>query len=275
MKQISVGDVIFANNQKIAIIGGLNVIESKDIVFKTVESFLEITSALNMPYVFKASFDKANRSSINSYRGVGLEQGLQILESVRKEFDLPVVTDVHEPWQAEVAAASCDMLQLPAFLARQTDLVASLARTNKSINIKKPQFIAPSEMQHIVKKFSGFGNENLLLCERGSSFGYNNLVVDMLGIDILKRTEFPVIFDVSHSLQLPGGRSHGAGGRIEQIDSLMRSGVAQGIAGLFLEVHPDPSLAKCDKDCALSIADLPSFLKKVKRLDDFIKQSLL
>lgn len=271
MKQIDVANISFSNNSPVVIIGGLNVIESKDLTLKAANAFVETVAKLGMPYVFKASFDKANRSAVDSYRGLGLEAGLEILSAVKQEFQVPVITDIHEAHQADLAASVCDMLQLPAFLARQTDLVASLAATKKPINIKKPQFIAPMEMNHIINKFKHFDNENLLLCERGSMFGYNNLVVDMLGMDILKQTEFPIIFDVSHSLQIPGGNSQGAGGRVSQIDTLMRAGIALGIAGLFVEAHPDPSSAKCDKQCALSLSQLPDFLAKVKKLDTFIK----
>ena len=192
------------------------------------------------------SFDKANRSSLNSYRGPGLEEGLRILEEVKQTFNVPLITDVHEPHQAAPVAEICDIIQLPAFLSRQTDLVEAMAKTDAVINIKKAQFLAPHEMKHILHKCKEAGNDKLILCERGSSFGYNNLVVDMLGFSIMKETGYPVMFDATHALQMPGGRSDSADGRRALVAQLSRAGLAQGIAGLFLEAHPDPGQAKCD-----------------------------
>jgi 2-dehydro-3-deoxyphosphooctonate aldolase (KDO 8-P synthase) len=263
-------NVIFSNEQPFVLIGGMNVIEDEDIVMEVARSFVEVTSKLGIPYVFKASFDKANRSSITSFRGPGLKRGLEVLATVKARFGVPILTDVHEPFQAVPVAKVADIIQLPAFLARQTDLVVAMARTGALINIKKPQFLAPHEMQHIMRKFAEAGNEQIILCERGSSFGYNNLVVDMLGMDIMKPMA-PVVFDVTHALQKPGGRSDSADGRRSQVAALARAGMAVGIAGLFLEAHPDPDNAKCDGPCALPLAALESFLTQVKAIDDVVK----
>jgi 2-dehydro-3-deoxyphosphooctonate aldolase (KDO 8-P synthase) len=233
--------------------------------------FVEVTRELGIPYVFKASFDKANRSSINSFRGPGLEGGLHVLAKVKERFGVPILTDVHEPFQAVPVAEVADILQLPAFLARQTDLVVALARTGRAINIKKPQFLAPAEMRHIIKKCLEAGNERIILCERGTSFGYNNLVVDMLGMDAMKSLA-PVVFDATHALQLPGGASESAGGRRAQAAALARSGMALGIAGLFLEAHPVPENALCDGPSALPLDSLRSYLQQIKAVDELVKR---
>ncbi|WP_106477601.1 3-deoxy-8-phosphooctulonate synthase [Phytohalomonas tamaricis] len=259
------------NSLPLTLFGGMNVLESRDLALEVANTYVETTRALGMPYVFKASFDKANRSSIHSYRGPGLEKGLEILAEIKSRFDVPVLSDVHEPWQAEAVAEVCDVIQLPAFLARQTDLVVAMAKTGAVVNIKKPQFLAPHEMRHILTKFQEAGNDRLMLCERGSSFGYNNLVVDMLGFGDMKDTGFPVIFDVTHSLQRPGGRADSAGGRRQQVVELARAGVAVGLAGLFLEAHPDPDNAKCDGPSALPLDKLPAFLEQIKMLDSVVK----
>jgi 2-dehydro-3-deoxyphosphooctonate aldolase (KDO 8-P synthase) len=248
----------------------MNVIEDEATVMEVATKFVEETGKLGIPYVFKASFDKANRSSIKSFRGPGLEKGLQALASVKERFGVPVLTDVHEPFQAAPVAEVADILQLPAFLARQTDLVVALARTGKAINIKKPQFLAPQEMQHIINKCREAGNDRVILCERGTSFGYNNLVVDMLGMDLMKSMA-PVVFDATHALQTPGGRSDSAGGRRAQAAALARSGIALGIAGLFLEAHPDPDEALCDGPSALPLKALPAYLEQMKAVDDLVK----
>lgn len=263
--------VTFANDQPFVLIGGMNVIESDDLLMEVAEHFAEVTRALGIPLVFKASFDKANRSSIRSFRGPGLEAGLASLENVKKRFGVPILTDVHEPWQAEPVAQVADIIQLPAFLARQTDLVTAMARTGAAINVKKPQFLAPAEMRHIIEKFREAGNERILLCERGTSFGYNNLVVDMLGIDDMKSLA-PVIFDVTHALQRPGGRADSAGGRGSQALPLARAGLAVGIAGLFVEAHPDPASALCDGPSALPLSQLEPFLCQAAAIDSTIKQ---
>jgi 2-dehydro-3-deoxyphosphooctonate aldolase (KDO 8-P synthase) len=264
------GNIVFANNRPFVLVGGINVIEDESTVMEVAHAFVDVTRRLGIPYVFKASFDKANRSSITSFRGPGLAKGLQVLAAVKDRFKVPVLTDVHEPFQAEPVAQVADIIQLPAFLARQTDLVAAIARTGAVVNIKKPQFLAPHEMKHIIRKFAEAGKEQIILCERGSSFGYNNLIVDMLGMDLMKPMA-PVLFDVTHALQKPGGRSESADGRRGQVAALARAGVALGIAGLFLEAHPDPEHAKCDGPCALPLHALEPFLAQVKAIDDVTK----
>ncbi|MBN8411776.1 3-deoxy-8-phosphooctulonate synthase [Halomonas denitrificans] len=260
------------NSLPLVLFAGMNVLESRELALEVAEAYVEVTGKLDIPYVFKASFDKANRSSVHSFRGPGLDKGLAILDEVKSRFNVPVITDVHEPYQAAPAAEVADVIQLPAFLARQTDLVVAMAETGAVVNIKKPQFLAPHEMRHIITKFREAGNERLLLCERGSSFGYNNLVVDMLGFGEMKDTGFPLLFDVTHSLQRPGGRADSADGRRAQVLDLARAGVAVGIAGLFLEAHPDPDSAKCDGPCALPLDRLEPFLAQIKTLDDVVKQ---
>ncbi len=270
-KTIQVGAIQMANDRPFVLFGGMNVLESRDLAMRVAESYVDITQRLGIPYVFKASFDKANRSSITSYRGPGLEEGLRIFEEVKRTFNVPLITDVHEPWQAKPVAEVVDILQLPAFLSRQTDLVVAMAETGAAINIKKAQFLAPQEMRHILKKCEEAGNERLILCERGSSFGYNNLVVDMLGFGIMKQFQYPVFFDVTHALQMPGGLPSAAGGRREQVTELARAGMAVGLAGLFLEAHPDPDQARCDGPCALRLNQLEPFLKQMKALDELVK----
>jgi 2-dehydro-3-deoxyphosphooctonate aldolase (KDO 8-P synthase) len=262
--------VTFANDRPFVLIGGMNVIEGEDVVMEVAAKFVETTSALGVPYVFKASFDKANRSSIHSFRGPGLDKGLEVLAAVKERFKVPVLTDVHEPYQAAPVAEVADILQLPAFLARQTDLVVAIARTGAVINVKKPQFLAPLEMQHIIRKCREAGNDRVVLCERGSSFGYNNLVVDMLGTDLMKSMA-PVVFDVTHALQRPGGRADSADGRRAQATALARSGMALGIAGLFLEAHPDPDKALCDGPCALPLDALHAYVEQMLAIDRLVK----
>lgn len=259
-----------ANQLPFVLFGGINVLESRDLAMQVAEYYIEVTTKLNIPYVFKASFDKANRSSIHSFRGPGLDEGLKILQEVKQTFAVPVITDVHEPYQAAPAAEVADIIQLPAFLARQTDLVVAMAKTGAAINIKKPQFLAPHEMSHIMTKFKEAGNSRIILCERGSSFGYNNLVVDMLGMDDMKQFA-PVMFDATHALQRPGGRADSADGRRAQAAELARSGLALGLAGLFIEAHPDPNQAKCDGPCALPLDKLQGYLEQMKAVDDLVK----
>ncbi|WP_407296175.1 3-deoxy-8-phosphooctulonate synthase [Stutzerimonas zhaodongensis] len=270
-KTIRVGEIEISNDKPFVLFGGMNVLESRDLALQICETYVKVTEKLGIPYIFKASFDKANRSSINSFRGPGLEEGMRIFEEVKKTFKVPVITDVHEPHQAQPVAEVCDIIQLPAFLSRQTDLVVAMAKTGAVINIKKAQFLAPQEMKHILTKCEEAGNDQLILCERGSSFGYNNLVVDMLGFDIMKRMQYPVIFDVTHALQMPGGRADSAGGRRAQVTDLAKAGLSQGLAGLFLEAHPDPENAKCDGPCALRLDKLEPFLTQLKQLDELIK----
>ncbi len=267
---IKVGTIEVANDKPFVLFGGMNVLESRDMAMRVAEHYVTVCQKLNIPYVFKASFDKANRSSVHSYRGPGMEAGLRIFEEIKRTFNIPLITDVHEPYQAAPVAEIVDVIQLPAFLARQTDLVIAMANTGAVINVKKPQFLAPHEMRHIITKFQEAGNAQVILCERGSSFGYNNLVVDMLGMDEMKQYA-PVIFDATHALQKPGGRTDSADGRRAQAAQLARSGMALGLAGLFIEAHPNPNEAKCDGPCALSLDKLEPYLVQMKALDDLVK----
>ncbi|MEH6561643.1 MAG: 3-deoxy-8-phosphooctulonate synthase [Marinobacter sp.] len=268
---VTVADIDIANHKPFVLFGGMNVLESRDLAFEVAESYVEVCRKLGIPYVFKASFDKANRSSVTSFRGPGLDRGLQILADIKSKYGVPIISDVHEAAQAAPVAEVCDIIQLPAFLSRQTDLVVAMAKTGAVINIKKAQFLAPQEMKHIVSKCAEAGNDRVILCERGSSFGYNNLVVDMLGFGIMKSMNVPVMFDVTHSLQMPGGRADSAGGRRAQVTDLALAGMSQGLAGLFLEAHPNPDEAKCDGPCALRLSQLEPFLQRVKAVDDLVK----
>ena len=268
---IEVGELKVSNALPFTLFGGMNVLESRELALEIAAFYKEVTDKLGIPYVFKASFDKANRSSISSFRGPGLEKGCEILAEIKQTYEVPVISDIHEPYQAKPAAEVIDVLQLPAFLCRQTDLVVALAETGRPVNVKKAQFLAAHEMGHIIRKFEEAGNKQVLLCERGSSFGYNNLVVDPLNFGIMKRTGCPVVFDVTHSLQIPGGRSDSAGGRRQAVFELMLAGMSQGIGGLFLESHPDPSQAKCDGPCALPLDKLEEFLSQAKAVDDLVK----
>ena len=271
--QIQLDDITFANDQPFVLLGGVNVLEDLDFALHCAGHYKDVCKRLNIPLVFKASYDKANRSSIHSFRGPGLNEGLQILQAVKDTHGIPVITDVHSPEEAVAAANVADIIQLPAFLARQTDLVRAMAETGALINIKKPQFLSPEQMRNIVDKFRECGNEKLLLCERGTNFGYDNLVVDMLGFGVMKRTcdDLPLIFDVTHALQCrdPGGAA--SGGRRTQVVDLARSGMAVGLAGLFLEAHPNPAQARCDGPSALPLDQLEPFLSQVKAIDDLVK----
>ena len=270
---VSLGDIRFDNTAPFVLLGGVNVLESREFALRVAGHYAEVCARLGIPYVFKASFDKANRSSIHSYRGPGLEEGLSILAEVKATYGVPLITDVHTPEQAAPTAEVCDILQLPAFLARQTELVEAMAATGAIINIKKPQFLSPSQMANVAEKFAECGNNRILLCERGSNFGYDNLVVDMLGFGVMKRAcgNVPLIFDVTHALQCrdPGGAA--SGGRRSQVADLARAGMAVGLAGLFLEAHPEPDKALCDGPSALPLAQLEPFLAQVKAVDDLVK----
>jgi len=259
-----------ANDQPFVLFGGMNVLESRDLAMRIAEYYVETTQKLGIAYVFKASFDKANRSSIHSFRGPGMDEGLRIFEEIKATFNVPIITDVHEIHQAQPVSEVVDIIQLPAFLARQTDLVVAMAKTNAIINVKKPQFLAAHEMRHIINKFAEAGNDKIILCERGSCYGYNNLVVDMLAMDGMK-SYAPVIFDATHALQQPGGRADSADGRRAQAVQLARSGMALGIAGLFIEAHPDPDQAKCDGPCALPLDKLQPYLEQMKAVDELVK----
>lgn len=270
-KSVHVADFEIANDKPMVLFGGMNVLESRDLAMEIAEHYVTVTEKLDIPYVFKASFDKANRSSLTSFRGPGLDEGLKILQEIKDTFKVPLITDVHEPFQAAPAAEVCDIIQLPAFLSRQTDLVQAMAKTDAVINIKKAQFLAPQEMKHILHKCEEAGNDRLILCERGSCYGYNNLIVDMLGFSIMKEFGYPVMFDATHALQMPGGRADSAGGRRALAAQLSRAGLSQGIAGLFLEAHPDPEKAKCDGPCALPLSTLEAYLTQMKAVDDLVK----
>jgi 2-dehydro-3-deoxyphosphooctonate aldolase (KDO 8-P synthase) len=270
---IHIQNIAVANAAPFVLFGGINVLESKDIALQAAAEYVRVTRKLGIPYVFKASFDKANRSSIHSYRGPGLEEGLRIFEAVKAEFGVPLITDVHEPWQAAPVAEVVDVLQLPAFLARQTDLVVALAKTGRVVNIKKPQFLSPNQIGNIVEKFREAGNEQIILCDRGTCFGYDNLVVDMLGFGVMKKSTngLPVIFDVTHALQQRDPGAAASGGRRAQVLDLARAGLATGLAGLFLEAHPNPDQARCDGPSALPLDKLEPFLAQLKALDELVK----
>ena len=272
-KTISVKDIDVANDKPFVLFAGMNVLESRDLAMQVAEHHVTVTQKLGIPYVFKASFDKANRSSMHSYRGPGMDEGLKIFAEIKQTFDVPVITDVHEIYQCEPVAKVCDVIQLPAFLARQTDLVEAMANTGAVVNIKKPQFLSAGQMGNIVEKFSECGNDKVMLCERGSSFGYDNLVVDMLGFRTMKEVSngAPLIFDVTHALQYRDSMGAASGGRREQVAELGRAGMSVGLAGLFLETHPDPDNAKCDGPSALPLDKLEPFLAEIKALDDLVK----
>ena len=272
-KTVSTAGIDFANDKPFVLVGGVNVLESEQFAVDVAGVYQEVCSKLGIPLVFKASYDKANRSSIHSFRGPGLEAGLAIFEAVKKATGLPTITDIHSPEEAAPAASVVDIIQLPAFLARQTDLVRALAETGAVINIKKPQFLSPEQMSNIVQKFEECGNDRLILCERGSNFGYDNLVVDMLGFGVMRKTtnEVPVIFDVTHALQRRDPGDAASGGRRAQVVELARAGMATGLAGLFLESHPDPTKALCDGPSALPLSQLAPFLEQVKAVDEVVK----
>ena len=272
-RAVEVAGRTFANDQPMVLIGGINVLESAELAMESAAEFVRVCDQLSLPHVFKASFDKANRSSIHSFRGPGLEAGLKILADVKSTHNVPLLTDVHMPEQAAPVAEICDILQLPAFLARQTDLVEAMARTGAAINIKKPQFLSPEQMANVVEKFRECGNDQLMVCERGSNFGYDNLVVDMLGFEVMSQATSgcPLIFDVTHSLQRRDPGEAASGGRRDQVLKLAKAGVAVGIAGLFLEAHPNPDEALCDGPSALPLAKLEPFLEQVKAVDALVK----
>jgi len=271
---VQVGDICIANDRPFVLIGGMNVLESRDLALRVAEHYVQVTEKLAIPYIFKASFDKANRSSITAYRGPGMVDGLKILAEIKETFGVPVLTDVHQVGQVAAAAAVCDIIQLPAFLARQTDLVVAMATTQAAINIKKPQFMSPDEVGNIVAKVRRRGNNRILLCERGSCFGYHNLVVDMLGFGVMKTVSggLPLVFDVTHALQYRDAHAEASSGRRRQVAELARAGLAVGLAGLFLEAHPDPERAKCDGPSALPLQQLEPLLTQIQAIDNLVKQ---
>ncbi|XXQ69216.1 3-deoxy-8-phosphooctulonate synthase [Neisseriaceae bacterium B1] len=270
---IQIQNLTVANHRPFTLFGGINVLEDIDSTLRAAEHYVKVTDKLGIPYVFKASFDKANRSSVHSYRGVGLDEGMKIFAEVKRQFGCPVITDVHESYQCAPVAEVVDVLQLPAFLARQTDLVTAMAKTGAVINVKKPQFLSPHQMKNIVDKFEEAGNKNVILCERGAQFGYDNLVVDMLGFGVMKKTchDLPIIFDVTHSLQQRELGAAASGGRRSQVLDLALAGMATGLAGLFLESHENPDKARCDGPSALPLHLLEEFLVRVKAVDDTVK----
>ncbi|MEH8047771.1 3-deoxy-8-phosphooctulonate synthase [Gallibacterium anatis] len=272
-KIIQVGNIEIANDKPFVLFGGMNVLESRDMAMQVCEQYVKVTDKLKVPYIFKASFDKANRSSIYSYRGPGMEEGLKIFEELKQTFGVNIITDVHEVYQCQPVAEVVDIIQLPAFLARQTDLVEAMARTGAVINVKKPQFLSPGQMGNIVEKIKECGNDKVILCDRGTNFGYDNLVVDMLGFSIMKQVSqgCPVIFDVTHSLQCRDPFGAASGGRRAQVTELARAGLAVGLAGLFLEAHPEPAKAKCDGPSALPLNKLEPFVAQMKAVDDLVK----
>ena len=271
VKKVKITDDITIGNDKIFLIAGPCVIESEDLVMEVAGKMKEITDKLGIQYVFKASFDKANRSSISSFRGPGLEKGLEILSRVKSKYGVALATDIHEPYQCKEAAKVIDLLQIPAFLSRQTDLLIAAAETGKAVNIKKGQFLAPWDMKNIVVKMEESGNKNIMLCERGSTFGYNNMVVDMRSLLEMRKFNYPVVFDVTHAVQKPGGLGTATSGDREYVYPLLRAGLAIGVDAIFAEVHPNPTEAKSDGPNMLYLKDLEEILKTAIEIDKIVK----
>ena len=261
-----------SNDSKLTVFGGVNVIESDELLFQVAEKFKEISEKYDFNYVFKASFDKANRSSLDSFRGPGLDEGLESLQKVKDRFDLPLITDIHEPDQAKSVADVCDVIQIPAFLCRQTDLLIAAAKTGKIINVKKGQFLAPWDMVNVTKKISDSGNKNILVTERGASFGYNTLVSDMRSLPIMAKNGYPVIFDATHSVQQPGGQGESSGGQREFVEYLARAAVAVGVGGVFIETHQDPDNAPSDGPNMVPLDKLENLLNQLNDIDNLIKK---
>jgi len=270
-KAVSAGKVTFANNMPFVLISGPCQIETREHTLGLAQRLVDITDTLGIPLIFKASYDKANRTSISGVRGIGMEKGLEILAEVREKFGCPVITDVHTEEQCAVAAKFVDILQIPAFLSRQTDLLVAAAKTGKAIHVKKGQFLAPWDMKNVAKKISDSGNENILLCERGASFGYNTLVSDMRSLPIMAETGYPVVFDATHSVQQPGGLGGSSGGDRKMVPYLARAAIAVGVAGLFIETHEDPDKSPSDGPNMVPLADMPKFLEQLKQIDNLIK----
>ena len=272
--EVSVGNIKISNKNDFVLIGGINVLEEYETTIEIAKYFKEVCNKLNIDFIFKASYEKANRSSFNSYVGPGLTQGLKMLAKIKEKLDIPILTDVHLPEEAEYAAQICEIIQIPAFLARQTSLIKSMAKTNAVINIKKPQFLSPYQIFNVVEKFQKFGKTDILICERGSLFGYDNLIVDILGIGVMKNicNNLPIIFDVTHSLQCRDSLSKASGGRRNQLFDLAKAGISNNIAGLFLEAHINPDKAKCDGPSALPIDLLEKFLFSIKEIDKLVKK---
>ncbi|OIO68566.1 MAG: 3-deoxy-8-phosphooctulonate synthase [Zetaproteobacteria bacterium CG_4_9_14_3_um_filter_49_83] len=269
---VVIDDIRIGNDQPFVLFAGPCVIESEDFTLKLAESIRQIAERCAVPLIFKASFDKANRTSVNGFRGPGLEAGLKILQRVKEEVGVPVITDVHTPEQAEAVAEVVDVLQTPAFLCRQTDFIQRVAATGKAVNIKKGQFLAPWDMRHVLDKALATGNHNIMLCERGASFGYNNLVSDMRSLMVMREFGAPIVFDATHSVQQPGGLGGATGGNREFVPGLARAAVATGVASVFMEVHPEPDQAMSDGPNSLALSDLEALLRVLKRMDSIVKE---
>ena len=271
-REIELGKLRLGGGNPLFLIAGPCVIETESHARTMAEKIAKIAADAELPYIFKASFDKANRSSLKGFRGPGLKEGLRILGKIKSELKLPILTDIHEASQAAPAAEVCDVLQIPAFLARQTDLLLAAGKTGRVINVKKPQFVSPWEMGNVAEKVASTGNEKIILTERGSSFGYQNLVVDVRSFPIMQRTGYPVVFDVTHSVQLPGGQGHSSGGQPQFIEPLARAGVAAGVDGIFLETHDNPAKALSDGPNALPLSQLLGLLMKLKGLSAVVRR---
>ena len=261
-------------NNRLTIIAGPCVIESVECVREVASGLKRICDDLKVDFYFKASFDKANRTSVDSYRGPGIEEGLKILQSIKKEFKLKIATDIHEPWQAEKVAKVCDLIQIPAFLCRQTDLLLAAAKTGKKINVKKAQFLAPWDMVNVVKKIESAGNHDILLCERGTVFGYNSLVVDMTSIYDMKKKGYPGVFDATHSVQKPGGNGNSTGGNREYVETLAKAAIAAGVDALFFEVHPNPELALSDGPNMVRLDEFRSMLERILKVYNAVHEEV-
>jgi 2-dehydro-3-deoxyphosphooctonate aldolase (KDO 8-P synthase) len=272
IKEISIGSVKIGAGRPLILIAGPCVIESESATLRHAERLMTICNGLSMPLIFKASYDKANRTSIGAFRGPGINEGLKILAKVKESLGLPVLSDIHSIEQIAPAAEVLDVLQIPAFLCRQTDLLVAAARSGRVINVKKGQFLAPWDMKNVAGKLASSGNENIILTERGASFGYNNLVVDMRSFPVMRSTGYPVVFDATHSVQLPGGQGESSGGQREFVEYLSRAAVATGIDGIFMEVHEDPDKALCDGPNSIPLSELPVLLKKLRSIDAVVKQ---
>jgi 2-dehydro-3-deoxyphosphooctonate aldolase (KDO 8-P synthase) len=272
MKEVRIGEIRIGKGNPLVLIAGPCVIENEEITFTTAQKLKEVCDRLGISLIFKSSFDKANRTSGSSFRGPGIDQGLKILSEVKKRFSIPVISDIHAVDEVRPASEVLDALQIPAFLCRQTDLILSSSRTGKPVNVKKGQFLAPWDVKHIIEKFTSTGNQNLLLTERGTSFGYNNLIVDFRGFSVIRSFGYPMLFDVTHSLQLPGGEGRSSGGQREYAPSLARAAVATGVDGLFIEVHPDPMKALSDASTMIPLNEIEGLLQQTKTLHDMVRK---
>lgn len=271
MKKISIDKGVVFGDGKLTFIAGPCVIESRAMALDLARRLTALAAKLKVNYVFKASFDKANRTSVDSYRGPGIDEGLDILAEIRQKFDVPVITDVHEPWQCARAAEVCDIIQIPAFLSRQTDLVVAAGETGAAVNVKKGQFMAPEDMAQVIRKIESTGNKKILLCERGSSFGYRNLVADMRSLLIMRELGYPVVMDATHSVQRPGGLGTGSGGDGKYAPALARAAVATGVDGVFMETHINPKVAKSDAANAIKFSEVEKLWKKLIQINEVVR----